>query len=55
VEFLVTDFRERYGDATRRSRELGMYRQNYCGCRYSEDEAAGQRERRRTERAARKR
>jgi len=55
VEFLVTDFRERYGDATRRSRELGMYRQNYCGCRYSDDEAAQQRERRRAERAARKR
>jgi len=40
VAFLVTDFRDRYPDATRRSRELGMYRQNYCGCRYSESEAA---------------
>jgi epoxyqueuosine reductase len=47
VEFLVTDFRDRYPEATRRSRELGMYRQNYCGCRYSEVEAA-------EERAARK-
>jgi predicted adenine nucleotide alpha hydrolase (AANH) superfamily ATPase len=54
VEFMVTDFRERYGEATRRSRELGMYRQDYCGCRYSEEEAAGQRERRRLQRAARK-
>jgi len=43
VAFLVTDFRERYPEATRRSRELGMYRQNYCGCRYSDDEAAQER------------
>jgi predicted adenine nucleotide alpha hydrolase (AANH) superfamily ATPase len=54
VEFLVTDFRDRYDAATRRSRELGMYRQNYCGCRYSEVEAAEQREQRRAERAARR-
>ncbi len=51
VAFLVTDFRDRYPAATRRSRELGMYRQNYCGCRYSEAEAAEARERRRAERA----
>jgi predicted adenine nucleotide alpha hydrolase (AANH) superfamily ATPase len=43
VAFLVTDFRDRYREATRRSRELGMYRQNYCGCRYSESEAAAAR------------
>ncbi len=54
VTFLLTDFRDRYGDATRRSRELGMYRQNYCGCRYSDDEAASTRERRRLERAGRR-
>lgn len=29
------DWRPYYGDATRISRELGMYRQNYCGCRFS--------------------
>lgn len=40
VAFLVTDFRDRYPEATRRSRELGMYRQDYCGCRYSAAEAA---------------
>jgi predicted adenine nucleotide alpha hydrolase (AANH) superfamily ATPase len=40
VVFLVTDFRDRYPEATRRSRELGMYRQSYCGCRYSDAEAA---------------
>lgn len=47
VTFLVTDFRDRYPQATRRSRELGMYRQNYCGCRYSEGEAEEARDRRR--------
>jgi len=47
VAFVVTDFRDRYADATRRSRELGMYRQNYCGCRYSDAEAAEAREKRR--------
>ena len=29
------DFRPFYPEATRESRELGMYRQNYCGCRFS--------------------
>ena len=54
VTFVVTDFRDRYDEATRRSRELGMYRQNYCGCCYSHDEAAREREGRRAERAARR-
>ncbi len=34
------DFREHYPEATRRSRALGMYRQKYCGCRFSVSEAA---------------
>ena len=29
------DYRPYYNEATRISRELGMYRQNYCGCRFS--------------------
>ena len=29
------DFRPYYDEATRISREIGMYRQNYCGCRFS--------------------
>ena len=37
------DFRDRYREATRRSREKGMYRQNYCGCRFSIAEAEEQR------------
>lgn len=37
------DFRPYYPEATRESRELGMYRQNYCGCRFSAAEAAMER------------
>jgi len=54
VAFLVTDFRDRYPEATRRSRALDMYRQDFCGCRYSEADAMERRERRRTERAAKR-
>mgnify|MGYP001056452956 FL=1 len=54
VRFLALDFRERYPEATRRSRELGMYRQNYCGCAPSAAEAAQERSARKAERAARK-
>lgn len=32
------DFRPYYDEATRRSREAGMYRQDYCGCSFSIDE-----------------
>lgn len=52
--YVGADFRDRYGDATRRSRELGMYRQNYCGCVMSEVEAQAEREARRRERRAAK-
>ncbi|MHB1341715.1 MAG: epoxyqueuosine reductase QueH [Coriobacteriia bacterium] len=48
LEYVGEDYRDRYPHATRRSRELGMYRQNYCGCLLSEIEAE-------EERAARKR
>lgn len=43
VRWLGRDFRERYPQATRRSRELGMYRQNYCGCLPSIGEAEADR------------
>ena len=46
------DFRENYPEATRRSRELGMYRQNYCGCEFSYAEAAEERELHKAERKA---
>lgn len=52
---LIRDFRPNYPDATRRSRELGMYRQNYCGCRFSAAEATMERHKMRDARKAAKR
>lgn len=54
IEWLDRDFRDRYRDATKRSRELGMYRQNYCGCEFSQSEAEAERQTRRDARAAEK-
>jgi hypothetical protein len=51
LDYLATDFRERYQEATRRSRDVGMYRQNYCGCLLSDAEAREQRAERRARRA----
>ena len=48
------DYRPSYDEATRISRELGMYRQNYCGCRFSVKEAEETRARIKAERAAAK-
>ena len=52
VACVFEDFRPFYPEATRRSRALGMYRQNYCGCRFSAEEAAAERDLRRAQRAA---
>lgn len=52
---VVRDFRPHYPQATREARELGMYRQNYCGCRFSAAEAAIERHDARDARKARKR
>lgn len=52
VRFLETDFRDRYPEATRRSRDLGMYRQNYCGCGPSAAEAEADRAARKAARTA---
>lgn len=38
VKFLYRDFRPGHRETTARSREMGMYRQKYCGCIYSEKE-----------------
>jgi predicted adenine nucleotide alpha hydrolase (AANH) superfamily ATPase len=38
IPFLYRDFREGWSEGVRISRELGMYRQPYCGCIYSEKE-----------------
>ncbi len=55
VACLFEDYSPVYDEATRRSRDLGMYRQNYCGCRFSAAEAAAEREQRKAERKAAKR
>ncbi|MEC4176318.1 epoxyqueuosine reductase QueH [Adlercreutzia sp. R7] len=52
VEARFEDYRPYYDEATRRSREGGMYRQNYCGCRFSDAEAAAERDQRRAARRA---
>lgn len=52
IAAVFEDFRPFYEEATRRSRELGMYRQNYCGCRFSDEEAAEERAERKAQRAA---
>jgi len=36
VEFLYTDLRKRYSDSRRITKPLNLYRQQYCGCIYSE-------------------
>lgn len=38
VPFCYFDFRPGYREGVRRSKEMGMYRQQYCGCLYSEKE-----------------
>lgn len=51
VKPVFNDYRPYYDAATRRSREEGMYRQNYCGCRFSQEEARIEREARKQMRA----
>jgi predicted adenine nucleotide alpha hydrolase (AANH) superfamily ATPase len=36
VRFLYEDFRSGWEQGRKRSKELGLYRQSYCGCIYSE-------------------
>jgi len=40
LEEVWRDFRPHYPESVTDSRALGMYRQNYCGCRFSAAEAA---------------
>jgi predicted adenine nucleotide alpha hydrolase (AANH) superfamily ATPase len=44
VHFLYDDFRRGWRQGIDISRELGLYRQQYCGCIYSEKERYGPRE-----------
>lgn len=43
VEFRYRDLRPRYRESVEMSRGAGLYRQNYCGCVFSEEEAARER------------
>jgi len=38
VEFFYYDFREGWQQGIEKSKSLGLYRQNYCGCIFSEKE-----------------
>jgi predicted adenine nucleotide alpha hydrolase (AANH) superfamily ATPase len=38
IPFVYRDFRKGWSEGVRMSKELGMYRQQYCGCVYSEKE-----------------
>ncbi len=38
IPFIYRDFRTGWQDGIKRSKELGLYRQQYCGCIYSEKE-----------------
>ncbi|MDY7031296.1 MAG: epoxyqueuosine reductase QueH [Thermodesulfobacteriota bacterium] len=38
VKFLYEDFRKGWKDGIETSKDLGLYRQQYCGCIYSEKE-----------------
>ncbi len=38
IAFLYRDFRDGWDEGVAESRRLGMYRQKYCGCIYSEKE-----------------
>lgn len=50
---LFEDYRKDYPEATRLSRDLGMYRQNYCGCAFSRAEAERERAARKARRQTR--
>jgi hypothetical protein len=36
IPFLYRDFRNGYKESVEMSKEMGLYRQKYCGCLYSE-------------------
>lgn len=54
VAAIESDYRDRYRDSVIYSREAGMYRQNFCGCMFSQIEAADHREKARAERRLRR-
>ncbi len=55
IDAFFEDYSPLYQNATRRSRTAGMYRQNYCGCAFSDAEAAAERAERKAQRDEEKR
>lgn len=55
VEFYYEDFRPGYRDGMRMSKDLGLYRQRYCGCIYSKQEREEEQRKSGVERAGRPR
>jgi len=53
LTFLDRDFRPFYRAGQERAKALGLYRQKYCGCSASKDEAETQRREREEAKAAR--
>lgn len=47
VSFYYEDFRQGWQEGIDRSREMGLYRQPYCGCIYSEQERYDKKKRKR--------
>lgn len=54
LKVIFSDYRPYYPDATKKSRELEMYRQNFCGCHWSNTEAEEEREQRKAARLEKK-
>jgi len=54
ISFLYRDFRPLWQEGINASKEMGLYRQKWCGCLISRGEAEAQRERMKAERKARK-
>lgn len=54
VSVIFEDYRPFYNSALKKSRELGMYRQNYCGCLLSKKEAQKERDERKKKRKIQK-
>ena len=44
IDFLYTDLRKRYSDSRHMTKGLNLYRQQYCGCVYSEWERYAKRD-----------
>lgn len=44
VRFMARDFTEGFRQGRSQARDMGLYRQNYCGCHFSKSERSAQKE-----------